>query len=52
MLEDKCYGKKKYSGEGVFGKAAILNVMIRVGMIEKVASEQTLEGEGMSHVTL
>lgn len=44
--------RKNIQEKGVFGKAAILNVMIRVGMIEKVAFEQTLEGEGMSHVTL
>lgn len=43
---------KKKSGERVLGKAAILSVMVRVGVIEKVTFEQTFEGEGMSHVTL
>lgn len=40
--------RKKYSGEGLLGKAAILSVLGRVGLIEKVTFERTLEGEGIS----
>lgn len=40
--------RKKYSGEGILGKAAILSVLGRVGLIEKVTFEQTFEGEGIS----
>ena len=42
-LDDKYYGRKKYSREGVLGKVAILNAMVSVCLTEKVSFEQTFE---------
>lgn len=51
MLEvDDCYrSRAEQGGQGVVSNA-ILNRVVKTGIIKKVAHEQKLRGEGVSHV--